>query len=206
MRTLDAIQSEVGEWAQVNFGDNESPFFVLKIEAFPVDWKPGSPMPNTLVALESLAPLMGIAEEIGELAAATKKEDIEDALGDMFIYLCDFACRLDFILPFGRHLKYEIDAGGDSFKGMVEWTGRLFHGTLKRHQGIRGFGADDVYFDHCVKCTAMLLAYMQAHSKALGVDLTIIANTTWNNVVSKRDWKKAPIDGGGFTHDDGDVE
>ncbi len=74
MNTIKRIQQEVGRWSEKNFGDQES-------------WKP----------------LLGIGEEVGELNHAHLKEsqgirtnenhvnNKVDALGDLFIYMCDYA-------------------------------------------------------------------------------------------------------------------
>lgn len=194
MKSYDQIQKEVGRWAKTNFGDNESPYFVLKIEPFPQGWCPGHPMPHTLVALESLCPLMGIAEEIGELARAKDRNEIEDAIGDIFIYVCDYAYRVGFPVPIGLNAMRVIDVDGDLLLGLVSWSGKLFHGTLKRHEGIRGFDDKNKYLEHCETCTTMLLGYLEAYADAFGVDLLTIANKVWADV-SQRNWKNSPKDG-----------
>lgn len=194
MKSYEQIHKEVGRWAKANFGDNESPYFVLKIEPFPQGWRPGHPMPNTLVAMESLCPLMGIAEEIGELACASTLEEKEDAIGDIFIYVCDYAYRVGFPLPIGASAPRIVDVDGDLFLGLVSWSGKLFHGTLKRHEGIRGFDDKYKYLDHCENCTTMLLGYLEAYADLAGIDLLTIANKVWADV-SQRDWKNSPQDG-----------
>lgn len=205
MRQYDALQREVGAWSQLNFHDQESPHFVLKMEPFPDGWKVGDDMPPTLVAMGSLAPLMGLTEELGELFAACHPFDVEDALGDIFIYLCDYAAREGFTLPVGRHLTFELEpiVHADVMTGLVIWLGKLYHGTLKRHQGIRGFDNDETFIAHRNYCTAMIIAHMQKLSaEALDKSLLQVVNRTWCNIVAKRDWKKAPADGGGHDHHD----
>lgn len=74
---FETIQEEVVEWAERNFGP-QAPY----------------------------RPFVGMVEELGELAHALLKkeqgirqgsekfqEDAEDAIGDLFIYMCDFAGR-----------------------------------------------------------------------------------------------------------------
>jgi NTP pyrophosphatase (non-canonical NTP hydrolase) len=70
------IQTEVYIWSLNNFGDQPS-----------------------------INPLLGIVEEVGELAHSVLKKrqairvnedhdnNIKDALGDIYIYMCDFAAR-----------------------------------------------------------------------------------------------------------------
>ena len=77
-KSICEFQDEVFKWSLNNFGNQPS-------------WKP----------------LLGIGEEIGELNHAYLKREqeirteesyqseIEDALGDIFIYMCDFAARED---------------------------------------------------------------------------------------------------------------
>lgn len=82
------IQKQVGEWSRQNFGDQISK--------------------QTLAELGSIAPLLGIVEEVGELTHAVLKrhqgirgfdddkvyeEARDDAIGDILIYLCDFCSR-----------------------------------------------------------------------------------------------------------------
>lgn len=89
-KSLREIQAEVGRWSINNFG-----FQVSK---------------RTGVELGSLAPLMGMGEELGELFHAVLKhhqgiremalmsayeEARNDALADILIYMCDFATRED---------------------------------------------------------------------------------------------------------------
>lgn len=85
---LRSLQTQIGLWAQENFGSNQSK--------------------RTGYALYSLAPLLGIGEEYGELLHCVLKnhqairgyDDVEkyeterdDALADLLIYMCDFATR-----------------------------------------------------------------------------------------------------------------
>lgn len=195
MKTYQQIQNEVGAWASANFGDNESPYFVLKMKPFPEGWQPGNQMPDTLVALESLCPLLGIIEEIGELAAAVDQYKIEDAVGDIFIYICDYAYRVGIdIETLSGTLHTRATSAEDPFKRLVECAGKLCHGTLKRHEGIRGFTDDTKYRNHCEWCVAELLVCLEHYATVSGIDLLATVNSVWCDV-SQRDWKRSPIDG-----------
>lgn len=85
---LQKVQKLIGEWAQRNFGSNYST--------------------SRGIHLNSLAPLMGIGEEYGELLHAVLKEaqgirgyqsrelyeeDRDDAVADLVIFLLDFCHR-----------------------------------------------------------------------------------------------------------------
>jgi len=88
VKDLSQIQSEIGEWSRRNFGEQTS-----KV---------------TGQVLGSLAPLLGAAEEVGELMHVVLKRhqgirgydddakyirERDDAIADILVYLCDFSCR-----------------------------------------------------------------------------------------------------------------
>lgn len=226
MKSFTSLQMAVGRWSKENFGDNESPYFVLKIDSFPEGWKVGDEMPRTLVAMESLCPLLGIVEEIGELAMASSKAEVEDAIGDIFIYVCDYTYRAGFEMPIGQSLNTmrsyrgtDPDTGrrlyrplsdvmnidGDALIGLIGWAGQLCHATLKRHEGIRGFEDHNKYQDHCILSTAMLLGFLERYATEHGLDLTQTVFKVWDRV-SQRDWKKAPDTGQSYVPGQGQVE
>ena len=87
--SLNEIQNEISRWSEKNFGSQESKAY-----------------PN--LVLGSLAPLLGVVEEVGELCHATLKyhqgirgydnleyyrNERDDAVGDIMVYLCDYASR-----------------------------------------------------------------------------------------------------------------
>lgn len=92
MKSIDFIQREVGEWAKSQFGDN-----VSQDVGHPSYQKP----------IGSLAPLMGVMEELGELCrvmcrraqgrgyddSAEAYEAKVDAVGDLLVFLSDFCFR-----------------------------------------------------------------------------------------------------------------
>jgi NTP pyrophosphatase (non-canonical NTP hydrolase) len=86
--SLSQIQSEIATWSEKNFGDQRSQI--------------------TGEIMGSVLPLLGIAEEVGELCHAVLKRHQgirgfhhyqtyatarDDALADILVYLCDFAAR-----------------------------------------------------------------------------------------------------------------
>lgn len=92
-KDLKEMQGLVGSWSKQNFGDQ-----VSKANG---------------MTLGSLAPLLGVVEEVGELCHATLKhhqgirgfddpakyeEAVIDAAADIMVYLCDYAEREGFSL------------------------------------------------------------------------------------------------------------
>lgn len=165
MKTLDQIQIEVGEWSQQNFGDQESKVV------------PG-------LILDSLAPLMGIGEEIGEYNEASRIEDMDDALGDIGIYLCDYLYRENQpILPL-----YELSFNYEGPKPyLVIAYGKLLHTTLKYHQGIRNID----YIPSRNNAVIQLIVSL----RNIVDEWDMIVSETWEEVVSKRNWKKDAANG-----------
>lgn len=157
--SLPEIQAEVEEWSRRNFGEQVSK--------------------ATGQTLGSLAPLMGIVEENGERYAAKTEADREDAIGDTMIYLMDFANR--------DGMRIDELPAGNAFVSTVESIGRLFHATLKRHQGIRGFDNPETYTALRDQSCANLIARLRYRC---GSERFLeIVNTAWSTV-KRRDWEK----------------
>lgn len=93
LKSFDQIQLEIGQWAKGQFGDNPN-----RSAGHPGE---GSP-------LGSIPPLLGMAEEVGELSHAyvyrlqgrgefhndkLYRDAVEDGLGDLLVFACDFANR-----------------------------------------------------------------------------------------------------------------
>lgn len=91
-KSLAQLQYEIGLWANRNFGMNISKDMRSASYNSPLD---------------TLCPLMGMIEELGELSRVVNRRhqgrgyddydkaqhDKEDALADLLIFMCDFACR-----------------------------------------------------------------------------------------------------------------
>jgi len=126
LRPIADIVSDLSEWAHKNFADSNP-------------WEP----------------LVGMSEEIGELAYPLRyheRVDIIDALGDILIYSIDFARRvpeLNWMVAYDRAMRISNELSPDimmahvlkseyGFLGqLVSSHGRLSHHFLKQHQGIR---------------------------------------------------------------------
>lgn len=185
---FDKMVDEVGGWSLQNFGLQFS-----KV---------------TGVLLGPLAPLMGIAEEVGELVTAVVIGDtkgVKDAIGDVLIYLCDYSFRegvsMDKI-AYAKPTCIGADATANDLEGLSMAVGALFRATLKRHQGIRDHDKTLVYLRHRDDALERLVLYLdRCRIRTLsGNSLFQILEETWNGIVAKRDWKKDATGGGGHTH------
>lgn len=179
---MNQLVKEVGEWSKQNFGEQETlilpvvPFSTVKkyVEYSPLHIVT---VDNPVVCLGSLAPLMGIVEEYGEFIDADTEDDRKDAMGDMVIYLSDYCNREGMEFP-------NINLERDAILGVE--IGKLFHATLKRFQGIRGFDDTAKYIefrDKAVEGIVTSLARIDDQFWFYGID-------TWNKIVKKRNWTK----------------
>jgi NTP pyrophosphatase (non-canonical NTP hydrolase) len=106
------VTRQVAEWSRENFGEQDP-----------------------------LNCLSGASEELGELVEAREMQDKEaerDSVGDIFIYLCDYAFRSDAeTVP--QHLSGVSGRihDGKQIENLVSDLGRLHRAELKNKQGIR---------------------------------------------------------------------
>lgn len=174
---LDTIREQVSAWGRENFGEN-----ISKVDP--------------AMKLESLAPLIGIFEEIGESAQASTRDEVKDALADVTIYLCDYVTRE------GETFKSICDTvsvqqviydymlrSANGTRALLVGQGCLAHATLKRHQGIRNFGDDKVYRKKRNEGVLLALLGLLMLSIDEQSDLLRIVTDTWEKVVAKRNWK-----------------
>jgi len=214
--TYDEVQHQIGTWSRQNFGGQETPFLgVFNAGTIYAGDKRGkgqhrgAPIgPNCVVALEGLAPLLGMVEEVGELYASKTPADVRDALGDIAVYLCDYLSREGMVWPIRDAFTTarEPDTTHTPLEGIVIALGTLNHAHLKRHQRIRNM--HDTTAFHGIRATAVcaLVAHLErAAVQNTDTDLLTILNETWNKVVAKRDWRAQAADGGGAKHDGGTV-
>jgi len=169
------IQVEVGCWSMANFGVQIS-----------------KPRPD--MKLDSIAPLLGIVEEVGEYEdAACKGDEAEmlDAIGDILIYLCDFIGREP-----GCSMFF-VDQNNKLYKNitLTSAAGHLCHWVLKYHQGIRGMDIQEKYYaqrDNAIH--NMMIAIDDICTNVLNTTMLDVLNETWESV-QKRNWKKNPVTG-----------
>lgn len=186
---LAKMQKRVGEWALANFEMNQSSQILVQAT---VESKTAAFVATG--CLNSLAPLMGLMEELGELHESMDEASYFDSIGDFGIYLLDFCFRENVNLS--QLVEITRPVVGITIADVVASLGRLYHCTLKRHQAIRGFDDDAKYIAHRDRAINDLYCQMNAitmaeHDRTF---LSIIQNV-FDEVVNKRDWKKLPENG-----------
>lgn len=126
---------------------------------------------------------LGMIEEVGELAHAILKrkqgirnnenhgENIKDAIGDIVIYLIGFC----------NQLNINIDDCKPCFNGVMK------QGVLDVSEAINELISekDSMEIDNVL---GLLIIFCDKE----GIDFEEAVFNTWNNIVSKRDWKKNP--------------
>lgn len=185
VKSLQQIQAEVGEWSLENFGQN-----VTKARGYETEH-------GDTCHLGSLCSVLGMMEESGELSDAMEGRDTTaavDAIGDIGIYLCDFASRENFCLTnvLGPPMQMlQSDAVRYPLSGITGAMGMLSHAVLKHHQGIRGMDDPVKYYQSRDEAVRRLVFFIDRGITSWNLGLTFlqIIEQTWNNVVSKRNWK-----------------
>jgi len=170
MKSLQDLQIEIAPWANANFGQNQS-----KVD------------PDFF--LGSLAPLMGLGEELGEFYEAPNEDESVDALGDIGIYLCDYCNRSGVALqePQPETIK------DDPAVVMITAIGKLFHCNLKRQQGIRGFDVYQHFQEKQQEAVNTLVNALDRYCREeIGTPFPVIVNRVWSDIVVKRDWLTDP--------------
>lgn len=209
--TLNNLQLGVGEWSRKNFGNQESK---SKAILLPI---PGQPTVIVKLPLSSLAPLLGIGEEVGEYASAKDEVEMLDAIGDIGIYLCDFISReneeADETMTLDLGTLYQRAAARDTrqfyssdnpnlrkmiaFRTLVEGCGQMQRSCLKRHQGIRGFDNNAIYFESLCNgiigliCGLEMLLLMHNGGHKNLID---IIGEVFLKIVKPRNWTENPVD------------
>lgn len=148
--TYEELQAKQWAWASQRFGDERSP-------------------------LKALQPFTGLVEEIGELSSAMLRgnaDDIEDAIGDAVIYLCDLCTRCGWAMP-------GIECQRATFDLNVE-LGRLGHSILKPAQQIRKNEDHDQIGQECV---FQILGWLDRVAAKWHIgDALSCAETAWDEV------------------------
>jgi hypothetical protein len=200
------LVGKVSHWSEGNFGYNEvrtSPRLwdvegevhrvgVLDLASPVVRFTEAGPS-APCVGLGGLAPILGLAEEIGEYGAAQSPEETEDALGDIIVYMADALGRLG-VAPGTvaavacRQPKPQFPAYLTS--AMAREYGKLAHTVLKRAQRIRGMDDDAAYRGAVEDAFGRLLAVVntaaQVHCTWPAV---LVGNLVFHRVVQKRNWR-----------------
>ena len=179
MRSLETISSqvqrEIGAWAWANFNKG---------------------------AL-GLNPLLGVIEELGELAHAILKGDLgirgdamkheldaKDAIGDITVYLLNYLNTVSCdVGPLFASLPlvtldrwYDCDLNVD-----------------KKHLVVQANKWVTILADNPARGAGELIVTLELLSRGYNTTLLAMLTSTWN-IVKQRDWKKSPEDGGGHSH------
>ena len=167
-KTLSEIQAELKVWTIYNFGKQES-----------------------------IIPIMGMIEELGELTHAHLKElqgirksdflaDKKDAIADIIIYLLNyFNCSNEEILEI-EDVIYDDHEGDNNNFIILEINSQL--GIISKN--INNSSDTNIAYQHL----AYILFLLKEYSENIKLDLLTIVNETWEQV-KLRDWKKYPKDG-----------
>ncbi len=126
-------------------------------------------------------PLMGLGEELGELADAINEEEAEDAIGDCCIYLADFCNGMGLSLT--HILTLDTEKVGLNLITAQIIYGKMCHSFLKLKQRIR---MHEGHQQQLVIEIKKLLAFLDNYCHGT---LEVISWETWLKV-RQRDWQK----------------
>jgi hypothetical protein len=165
--TLKQLQSETKLWAEHNFGN------VNKTYAY--------------------HPLLGMIEEMGELEIALDAEsslEIQDAIGDVIIYMADYCNRMQFNLEVISNIPLNRFPIASEILPII---GRICHGQLKLEQNIRGSAAAHIVDIH--ECLCYIIHWLNCICLSSDWNFLNIVRDVWESV-HQRDWKRNAEDGG----------
>jgi NTP pyrophosphatase (non-canonical NTP hydrolase) len=177
----DAFQDENARWATANF-------------------------PGAIGHPEQ--PMVGIFEELGELAEAIELKDRDkavDATADVAIYAIDFCNKLSisaaevFAEAAASAAADDVDEEQESsvFSRLMALVGRLSHHWLKKEQRIRRNEDHDLGARKAL--VGILAIAWDVHDEVRHEPTCTYPETiwgVWQRIVSKRDWAKYPGNGG----------
>ena len=131
-------------------------------------------------------PLLGMVEECGELLESTNNEQLEDAIGDVLIFMSHYIAL--------NHLDISYCFIGRPPKGqnLIANLGALCHAHLKGEQKIRGTEAESQ--EKKVYALVEILCDLAHFANGLGKTSQECLESAWKEV-KKRDWIKFPGDG-----------
>lgn len=124
-------------------------------------------------------PLLGMVEELQELADAKTPAERKDAIADTMVYFLDFCGRL------------EIKPDDDLPTATAPTTpGKLAKTYLKLSQGIRG-----VTFQDLLQALAGVLLYLRKIAEQEDLDLLLATEEVFRSEVQPRRWARYPLTG-----------
>lgn len=167
-KTLSEIQAELKVWTIYNFGKQES-----------------------------IIPIMGMIEELGELTHAHLKElqgirksdflaDKKDAIADIIIYLLNYFNCIDKDISLIEEVINAPHEGDTSNNIILNISHKL--GVLSENQMYNKSKVIDTQY------LSYILFSLKEYAENIKLDLLTIVNEVWEQV-KLRDWKKYPKDG-----------
>lgn len=183
---MSELAVEISKWSVANFGNT----LVSHLKVF-TQWN--CRIEYGTVELNWMAPFLGIAEEISELHTALDSppesdnynENIADAIADIGIYFCDYLARRRTIYPFRTFpLLHE-------YQDLSIPYGQIAHCELKHAQKIRGMDDLKKFNDaHLLACMKFFETLNSLSTDLLDLQIEEVIQKTFEEIVSKRDWKK----------------
>ena len=161
---LVQLQKEIGVWRRHNFPDQ---------------------LPHQ--------PVLGVAEEIGELMDALLADDTglaQDSIADITVYALNYCDQRGYPTPIPKYDKGMICS--QALAVLSSSAGALSHAVLKEEQGKRGTA-----LEHQIEgqyALDRLLGAIHAVCTVFRWDFDKIMTTVWNEVKT-RDWVLFPFDG-----------
>lgn len=140
-------------------------------------------------------PLFGMFEEYAELLIADSIDEVKDAVADITIFLTDFCntnnLNLDQIVFLGR--KEDLSWMDQSqLQNAIGYTiGQISHHFLKRKQNIRGTFRE--HTEAIETRISELIGILRHFSNSFKFSYEQAVTDTWNNIVSKREWRKTNV-------------
>lgn len=135
-------------------------------------------------------PLLGMFEEYGELIIAETGAEIQDAVGDITIFLTDFCnaneFNIDQILYMNKREDISWMDSTQAMNGICFSISKISHHYLKREQNIRGD-----YRTHTEQLEiriSQLVGFLKHFSKVCGFEYERTVEDVWRQV-SRRDWR-----------------
>jgi len=129
-------------------------------------------------------PLVGLGEELGELAGAESKAEVNDAIADCGIYLADYCNGMGYNLN-SFYLTDGADRATVSFSKALIYYGKLCHSHLKQVQRIR------MHEDHKGEAVKAIKSILHFLSSFCETPLDELTYSIWQSV-RQRDWQKDP--------------
>ncbi len=177
-RIVSELIQDVGDWSKLNFAEKQ-------------------------------APLMGVVEEVGEACHCILKNiqgirgydnehtfitELQDAMADAMIYLCNFAYNHNAFFSFNRNVR-DVPRPDDRGSNVILSHVLQAISSMLNHE--YSYTTDNKEADsslYSVFCQRFCSA-MELWAALYYIDLEAVTFITWAEHVRKRDWKKNALKG-----------